>query len=65
MAYEVERESLQHENVELARAEGQRNTIAGHHVEITANFAVKSKVDKVSLKTFLAAQLPRHVVQSA
>ena len=62
MPYEVERVALQYEYVELAKAEGKPNPITGQHVELTVQSASKGEVDKVRLKTFLAAQLPDHMM---
>ena len=62
MASEVERVALQYEHVELATAEAQPNPITGQHVELTVQSAPNGEVDKVGLKTFLAAQLPNHMM---
>jgi acyl-CoA synthetase (AMP-forming)/AMP-acid ligase II len=62
MASEVERVALQYEYVELAKAEAKPNPITGQHVELTVQSAANSEVDKVGLKTFLAAQLPNHMM---
>jgi long-chain acyl-CoA synthetase len=62
MASEVERVALQYEHVELAKAEAKPNPITGQHVELTVQSAPNSEVDKFGLKTFLAAQLPNHMM---
>jgi len=62
MASEVERVALQYEHVELAKAEAKANPITGQHVELVVQPASNSEVDKVGLKTFLAAQLPNHMI---
>ena len=62
MASEVERVALQYEHVELAKAEAKSNPITGQHVELTVQSASNDEVDKVGLKTFLAAQLPSHMM---
>ena len=62
MASEVERVALQYEHVELAKAEAKPNPITGQHVELTVQSASNGEVDKVGLKTFLAAQLPNHMM---
>ena len=62
MASEVERVALQYEFVELAKAEAKPNPITGQHVELTVQPASNGEVDKVGLKTFLAAQLPNHMM---
>ena len=62
MASEVERVALQYENVELAKAVAQSNPLTGQHVELTVQSSPKKDVDKVGLKTFLANQLPNHMV---
>jgi len=62
MASEVERVALQYEHVELAKAEAKPNPITGQHVELTVQAASNGEVDKVGLKTFLAAQLPNHMM---
>ena len=62
MASEVERVALQYEHVELAKAEAKSNPITGQHVELTVQSASNGEVDKVGLKTFLAAQLPNHMM---
>ena len=62
MASEVERVALQYEHVELAKAEAKPNPITGQHVELTVQFASNGEVDKVGLKTFLAAQLSSHMM---
>tara|TARA_B110000971_G_C19914850_1_gene456320 strand:+ start:184 stop:669 length:486 start_codon:yes stop_codon:yes gene_type:complete len=62
MASEVERVALQYEYVELAKAEAKPNPVTGQHVELTVQSAVNSEVDKVGLKTFLAAKLPNHMM---
>ena len=62
MAYEVERVALQYEHVELAKAEAKPNPITGQHVELTVQASSNGEVDKVGLKTFLAAQLPNHMM---
>ncbi len=38
------------------------NPITGQRVELTVKSEANSKVDKVGLKTFLAAQLPNHTM---
>jgi len=62
MASEVERAALQYEHVELAKAEAKSNPITGQHVELTIQSASNGEVDKVGLKTFLATQLPNHMM---
>ena len=62
MASEVERVALQYVNVELVKAEAKPNPITGQHVELTVQSASKGEVDKVGLKTFLAAQLSSHMM---
>jgi len=62
MASEVERVALKYEHVELAKAEAKENPITGQHVELTVQSASNSEVDKASLKTFLAEQLPNHMM---
>jgi acyl-CoA synthetase (AMP-forming)/AMP-acid ligase II len=62
MASEVERVALQFEKVELAKAEAKPNPITGQHVELTVQSAPESELDKVDLKTFLANQLPNHMM---
>jgi acyl-CoA synthetase (AMP-forming)/AMP-acid ligase II len=62
MASEVERVALQYEHVELAKAEAKPNPITGQHVELTVQSASNVEVDKVGLKTFLSAQLPKHMM---
>ena len=62
MASEVERVALQYEHVELAKAEAKPNPITGQHVELTVQAASIGEVDKVGLKTFLASQLPNHMM---
>ena len=62
MASEVERVALQYDHVELAKAEVKPNPITGQHVELTVQAASNGEVDKVGLKTFLAAQLPNHMM---
>ena len=62
MASDVERVALQYEHVELAKAEAKANPITGQHVELVVQPASNSEVDKVGLKTFLAAQLPNHMI---
>lgn len=62
MASEVERVALQYGDVELAKAEAKQNPITGQHVEITVQAAAHSEVDKVGLKSFLATQLPSHMM---
>jgi len=62
MASDVERVALQYEHVELAKAEAKPNPITGQHVELTVQAASNGEVDKVGLKTFLAAQLPNHMM---
>lgn len=61
MASEVERLALQYANVEPAKAEVKPNPITGQHVELAVQSASNGEVDKVGLKTFLAAQLPNHM----
>jgi len=61
MASEVERVALQYENVELAKAEAKPNPITGQHVELRVQSAPNREFNKVSLKTFLGAQLPNHM----
>ena len=62
MASEVERVALQYEHVELAKAEAKPNPITGQHVELTVQSAANNEVDKVGFKSFLAAQLPTHMM---
>ena len=62
MASAVERFALQYENVELAKAEAKPNSITGQHVELVVQSASNGEVDKLGLKTFLAAQLPNHML---
>ena len=62
MASEVESVALQYEYVELAKAEGKPNPITGQHVELKVQPTSKNEVDKVGLKTFLAAQLQSHMM---
>ena len=62
MASEVERVALQYEHVELAKVEAKPNPITGQHVELTVQSKSDSEVDKASLKTFLAEQLPNHMM---
>ena len=62
MASEVERVALQYENVELVKAEAKPNPITGQHVELTVQSATNNEVDKAGLKTFLAEQLPNHMM---
>ena len=62
MASEVERVALQYDYVELAKAEAILNPITGQHVELTVQPASNSELDKIGLKTHLAAQLPNHMV---
>ena len=62
MASEVERVALQYDYIELAKAEAKLNPITGQHVELTVQSAANSDVDKVDLKTFLAAKLPKHMM---
>ncbi len=62
MASEVERVALQYEHVELVKAEAKPNPITGQHVELTVQSSSNSEVDNVGLKTFLAAQLPNHMM---
>jgi long-chain acyl-CoA synthetase len=62
MASEIERVALQYEHVELAKAEAKPNPITGQHVELTVQFAPKSKIDMIGLKTFLAEQIPNHMM---
>ena len=38
------------------------NPITGQHVELTVQSSSNGEVDKVGLKTFLAAQLPNHMM---
>ena len=45
-----------------AKAEAKPNPITGQHVELTVQSASNGLVDKVGLKTFLAAQLPKHMM---
>jgi acyl-CoA synthetase (AMP-forming)/AMP-acid ligase II len=62
MASEVERVAIQYENVELVKAEAKPNPITGQHVELTVQSATNNEVDKAGLKTFLAEQLPNHMM---
>ena len=62
MASEVERVVLQFDHVELAKVEAKPNPITGQHVELTVQSVPNREVDKVGLKTFLAAQLPSHMM---
>lgn len=62
MASEVERVALRYKHVELAKAEAKPNPITGQHVELTVQSASTGEVDKVGLKTFLASQLPSHMM---
>ncbi|MDC1209182.1 fatty acid--CoA ligase family protein [Litorivicinus sp.] len=62
MASEVERVALQYDNVELVKAEAKPNPITGQHVELTVQSATSNEVDKAGLKTFLAEQLPNHMM---
>ena len=62
MASDVEQVALQYEHVELAKAEAKPNPITGQHVELTVQSVSNGEVDKVCLKTFLAAQLPSHMM---
>ena len=62
MASEIERVALQYQHVSLAKAEAKPNPITGQHVELTVQPVSHSKVDKAGLKTFLAAQLPKHMM---
>jgi long-chain acyl-CoA synthetase len=62
MASEVERVALQYENVELVQAEAKPNPITGQHVELTVQSTTNNEVDKTGLKTFLAEQLPNHMM---
>ncbi len=62
MASEVERVALQYENVELVKAEAKTNPITGQHVELTVQSGKNNEVDKTGLKTFLAEQLPKHMM---
>lgn len=62
MASEVERVALQYKHVELAKAEAKPNPITGQHVELTVQSASNGEVNKVGLKTFLAARLPNHMM---
>jgi len=62
MASEVERVALQYEHVELTKAEAKPNPITGQHVELTVQSAPNSEVDKAGFKTFLAEQLPSHMM---
>ena len=62
MASEVERFALEYEHVELAKAEAKPNPITGQHVELIVQSAFNNEVDKVGLKTFLAAHLQSHMM---
>ena len=62
MASEVERVALQYQHVSLAKAEAKPNPITGQHVELTVQSVSHSEVDKAGLKTFLSAQLPKHMM---
>ncbi len=62
MASEVERVALQYKHVEVAKAEGKLNPITGQHVELTVQFVPKSEIDTAGLKTFLAEQIPNHMM---
>lgn len=62
MASEVERVALQYVNIELVKAEAKPNPITGQHVELTVQSATSNEVDKAGLKTFLAEQLPSHMM---
>jgi acyl-CoA synthetase (AMP-forming)/AMP-acid ligase II len=62
MASEVERVALQYEHVELAKAEPKPNPITGQHVELTVQSTSNGEDDMVGLKTFLATQLPNHMM---
>ena len=62
MASEVERVALQYENVELVKAEAKPNPITGQHVELTVQSAHSSEVDKTGFRTYLAEQLPNHMM---
>jgi long-chain acyl-CoA synthetase len=62
MASEVERVALQYDNVELAKAEAKPNPITGQHVELTVQFVPNKNVDKIGFKTFMATQLPSHMM---
>lgn len=62
MASEVERVVLQYANVELAKVEAKPNPITGQHVELTVQPIMNRNLDKVDLKTFLAEQLPDHMM---
>ena len=62
MASEVERVALQYDNVELVKAEAKPNPITGQHDELTVQSATSNEVDKAGLKTFLAEQLPNHMM---
>ena len=62
MASEVERVALQYEHVELAKAEAKPNPITGQHVELTVQSASNGEDDMVGLKTYLATQLPNHMM---
>jgi long-chain acyl-CoA synthetase len=62
MASEVERVALEYDHVELAKAEAKPNPITGQYVELTVQSAANHEVDKAGLKTFLAEQLPNHMM---
>jgi len=62
MASEVERVALEYQHIELVKAEAKPNPITGQHVELTVQPAYNKEVDKGGLKTFLAAQLPSHMM---
>jgi long-chain acyl-CoA synthetase len=62
MASEVERVALEYDHVELAKAEAKANPITGQYVELTVQSAANHEVDKAGLKTFLAEQLPNHMM---
>ena len=62
MASEVERVALQFDGVLLAKAEGKPNPITGQHVELTAQSAPDSEIDKSMLKAFLSGVLPNHML---
>ena len=50
------------EALEGEYAEAKPNPITGQHVELTVQSASNGEVDKVGLKTFLAALLPNHMM---
>ena len=62
MASEVERVALEYQHIELVKAEAKPNPITGQHVELTVQPAYNKEVDKGGLKTFLAEQLPSHMM---